>query len=75
MAPVAGEDDLKKLVQEYINQNKVMVFSKSTCGFCTKVIQTAGPSFETSIVLAAGSGSNAVCAKTSFLPRCLLFGL
>ena len=37
MPPVPGEGDTKKMVEDYIGKNKVMVFSKSTCPFCTRV--------------------------------------
>ncbi|XP_050411584.1 thioredoxin reductase 1, cytoplasmic [Patella vulgata] len=35
MPPVQG--DLKTLIQGYIDKNKVMIFSKTTCPFCAKV--------------------------------------
>eukprot|EP00106_Octopus_bimaculoides_P012620 XP_014780062.1 PREDICTED: thioredoxin reductase 1, cytoplasmic-like [Octopus bimaculoides] len=39
MAPVGGSDSLKEIINDYINKNKVMIFSKSTCPFCTKAQQ------------------------------------
>lgn len=37
MPPVAGDQDLTKAVKDYISQNKVLIFSKTTCPFCTKI--------------------------------------
>lgn len=37
MPPITQTDDILGRVQEFINSNKVMVFSKTTCPFCTKV--------------------------------------
>lgn len=37
MAPVTPGMDVQQLVQQYIKDNKVMVFSKTTCPFCKKV--------------------------------------
>ena len=37
MAPVGGSP--KEVVDNYVANNKVMVFSKSTCPFCTKIKQ------------------------------------
>ena len=35
MAPVSGSP--MEMVDQYIKDNKVMMFSKSTCPFCTKI--------------------------------------
>ena len=37
MAPVSGSP--MEQVEQYISNNKVMVFSKTTCPFCTKIKQ------------------------------------
>lgn len=36
MAPV-GAPDLKKFIEDHVNSNKVMIFSKTTCPYCRKV--------------------------------------
>ena len=35
MAPVSGSP--MEMVDQYIKDNKVMMFTKSTCPFCTKI--------------------------------------
>ena len=35
MAPVSGSP--MEMVDQYVKNNKVMMFSKTTCPFCTKV--------------------------------------
>ena len=37
MAPVSGSP--MEMVDQYVNNNKVMMFSKTTCPFCSKVKQ------------------------------------
>ena len=37
MAPVSGSP--MEQVEAYIKENKVMVFSKTTCPFCTRIKQ------------------------------------
>ena len=37
MPPVNGQTALKDEITNLIDSNKVMVFSKTTCGFCRKV--------------------------------------
>ena len=37
MAPVSGSP--MEQVEQHISNNKVMVFSKTTCPFCTKIKQ------------------------------------
>ncbi|CAI9720014.1 thioredoxin reductase 1, cytoplasmic [Octopus vulgaris] len=39
MAPIGGSGSLMELINDYIDKNKVMIFSKSTCPFCTKAQQ------------------------------------
>lgn len=39
MPPIGDTRDLKSLIKEYIDQNKVMIFSKTTCPYCQKVKQ------------------------------------
>jgi len=37
MPPVGDSRDVRSIIQEHIDQNKVAIFSKSHCGFCKKV--------------------------------------
>ena len=37
MPPVSKTEGLNEVVKRYIDENKVMIFSKSWCPFCTKV--------------------------------------
>ena len=37
MPPITDNGNLKTVVNDYVTKNKVMVFSKTTCPFCTKV--------------------------------------
>ncbi|KAK3102799.1 hypothetical protein FSP39_014001 [Pinctada imbricata] len=37
MPPITDNGNLKDVINNYIQKNKVMVFSKTTCPFCTKV--------------------------------------
>lgn len=37
MPPVSGNGGLKETISEYVSNNKVMIFSKTTCPFCKKV--------------------------------------
>ena len=41
--PVARDADLQRLVDDCISQNKIMVFSKTTCGFCRRVSAASTP--------------------------------
>lgn len=42
MPPIGDTRDLKSLIKEYIDQNKVMIFSKTTCPYCQKVSEICG---------------------------------
>ena len=37
MAPIVQGGDMKAQIQQLIDNNNVMIFSKSTCPFCEKV--------------------------------------
>jgi len=37
MPPIGASRDLRSLVQQHIDKNKVMIFSKSYCPYCNKV--------------------------------------
>lgn len=37
MPPISGNGGLKETISEYVSNNKVMIFSKTTCPFCKKV--------------------------------------
>ena len=37
MAPVPESRDLKKLIEDHVKGNNVMIFGKTTCPYCRKV--------------------------------------
>ena len=69
MPPVGDSRDVRSIIQEHIDQNKVAIFCKSYCSFCKKVWFALVPSC-LSVCRTVVAKSKVLWPLIAFVPSC-----